>query len=651
MGGAYGHMDHPYDVSTVTNGSELLKLFNQVKTLVEKPGASSVKLDGTNVSFKLVDGHVGKEFAVDRGSFAAVDLEGITIDRIGEKWAPPEPGKREHGMRIAVPALLTILNEALPKLRPVLEKMGMWNDSTRFLNTEYVSGTTNVTEYDEKFLAIHNLSQFYERTSKSGKNKGAYRAGAPRPLDPESGKPVAASGREIMIDPTLLEKMVEILRPIAAKYEFQVYGDVPTERMEAQIEFDSVLSEPFSVLIAKGNPNVAGSQDKIITKTVGEWLKEVQNPGYSPIRMRNGKKLNALHGNLYLTILNKTAPLLDIIEDVDVKKAIHGAIMFHTTRMLGNQVLRGLTSPMGDLVNHEGVVVRDDKLSKRPFKITGDFMVKNRKGGFGTDTPSQTVGEGPTEETEEVVKRRIAVVPGAFKPPHMGHADMVQHYANEADEVIVLISKPLKAGRKLRDGTEITAEHSQQIWDLYKQNLGMQNVTIMPSPQASPISAVYDYIGKDGPLEPDTEVILGASTKPNKRGRPDWMRWKGAEKYAKEGVEILDPQEHAADPLQRSDGADFSATDMRELISDYLEEPTEDTQFALEEYVGSGNVQQLMDIITGGLKEMSSGSGGNSVGAPESVGKPRRRKLKTTNEGNYVIDAVMRLIMEKGIAQ
>ncbi len=58
MGGAYGHMDHPYDVSTVTNGSELLKLFNQVKTLVEKDKAASVKLDGTNVSFKLVDGPV-----------------------------------------------------------------------------------------------------------------------------------------------------------------------------------------------------------------------------------------------------------------------------------------------------------------------------------------------------------------------------------------------------------------------------------------------------------------------------------------------------------------------------------------------------------------------------------------------------------------
>ncbi len=261
MGGAYGHMDHPYDVSTVTNGSELLKLFNQVKTLVEKDKAASVKLDGTNVSFKLVDGPVGKEFAVDRGSYAPIDIEGITIDRIGERWPPPEPGKKEHGMRPAVATLLTILNEALPKLQPVLEKMGMWNDPTRFLNTEYVSGTTNVTEYDEKFLAIHNLSQFYEATSKGGRHKGSYRPGAPRPSDPKTGKPIKASGREIIIDPSLIDKMVEILRPVAAKYDYQVYGAVPTARLEgADIDFNSILSEPFSVLIANGNADVAGSE-------------------------------------------------------------------------------------------------------------------------------------------------------------------------------------------------------------------------------------------------------------------------------------------------------------------------------------------------------------------------------------------------------
>ena len=35
--------------------------------------------------------------------------------------------------------------------------------------------------------------------------------------------------------------------------------------------------------------------------------------------------------------------------DADAEAAIYGAIMMHATRMLGNDVLRGLTSPMGDV--------------------------------------------------------------------------------------------------------------------------------------------------------------------------------------------------------------------------------------------------------------------------------------------------------------
>ena len=44
--------------------------------------------------------------------------------------------------------------------------------------------------------------------------------------------------------------------------------------------------------------------------------------------------------------------------------------------MLGNEVLRGLTSPMGDVMSHEGIVLRHDKLfGPKPVKITGEFIL------------------------------------------------------------------------------------------------------------------------------------------------------------------------------------------------------------------------------------------------------------------------------------
>ena len=76
----------------------------------------------------------------------------------------------------------------------------------------------------------------------------------------------------------------------------------------------------------------------------------------------------------------------------------------------------------------------------------------------------------------------MALVPGAFKPPHNGHLGMVEEYAQEADEVVVLISAPFKSGRKLANGREITAEDSKRIWELL--TAGLPNVVVRVSQHA-----------------------------------------------------------------------------------------------------------------------------------------------------------------------
>ena len=76
-----------------------------------------------------------------------------------------------------------------------------------------------------------------------------------------------------------------------------------------------------------------------------------------------------------------------MVEDEDAEAAIHGAVFMHATRVLGNAVLRGLTSDMGDVMNHEGVVLRDEKLfGPNPVKITGDFIVGGMSSAFQDDT-------------------------------------------------------------------------------------------------------------------------------------------------------------------------------------------------------------------------------------------------------------------------
>ena len=460
MGGAAGHMSHPFDLNSVDTGNDLLDFFEKAKKFVEKQDAGAVKIDGVNVSFKVVEHNGVHQFAVDRGSMKEIDISGITMDRVDDRF--PEG----HGMRPAIKTLLLILNKSLSNIKEELEGLGMWNDPSLFLNTEYVAGTTNVTQYDENFLAIHGLNQFYERTAKSGASKGNLRPGASRP------EGLKAPSTEVPYDPKIMAKLIKKLNVIGNDHGFQVYGSVPTQRLEdADIDFSSTLSQPFTVQI---------SDDREITKPLKDWLSEATNPRYKTVKLKNGKKTHPLHKELYKAILSGSPAIVDLIEDTDAEAAIYGAIFMHATRMLGNDILRGLTSPMGDVMNHEGVVLRDEKLfGPNPVKITGEFILGGMGSAFQDDTSLNEDEEDfvgykykPVKEVEIEIEdenddpvvdadytgETIAFVPGAFKPPHMGHLKMVEQYAkrSDVDRVIILISSPKKKNKAHYQSSPIT---------------------------------------------------------------------------------------------------------------------------------------------------------------------------------------------------
>jgi len=648
MGGAAGHMNHPFDLGWVNTGSDLLDFFNRAKTYIEKEGAASVKIDGVNVSFKVVEDGAVHQFAVDRGSMQEIDISGITIDRVDQRF--PEG----HGMRPAIKTLLTILNEALPSIKTELQALGMWDNPSMFLNTEYVEGTTNVTDYDENFLAIHGLNQFYEKTAKSGASKGNVRPGAERP------EGVKTPSKEIPYDDKVMASLIKKLNKVSENYGFKVYGSVPASKM-ADVDYDPILSEPFTVRM---------SDDREITKSLGEWLSEAKNPRYNSIKLHTGKSIHPLHKELYKTILNGSVPVDKLVDEKDLSAAIYGAVFMHATRMLGNVVLRALTSPMGDVMNHEGVVLRDEKLfGPNPVKITGEFILGGMGSAFQTaaaldENEEDFIGyefkpvkkKSVTEEDEEndpvidsSFPKTIAVVPGAFKPPHKGHLAMVREYSDMADEVIVLISKPLKKGRSLPNGREITAEDSLKIWELLASEL--PNVTIEISDHASPINAAYEYVGNDGPLQSETKVILGASMKGD-----DWKRWSGAEKYVKDGVELLSPKETAVLPATRNDGTPFSATDMRSLLGAAENDPAALKE--LEEFIGEGKVLDLLSLLeieAATIDELSTGAavGGYAVPLGSGSDRPKKKKRKPTTimkqENLAIANEVLRLLKERGI--
>tara|TARA_B100001094_G_scaffold227665_1_gene222197 strand:+ start:3676 stop:5754 length:2079 start_codon:yes stop_codon:yes gene_type:complete len=345
----------------------------------------------------------------------------------------------------------------------------------------------------------------------------------------------------------------------------------------------------------------------------------------------------------------------------------------------------------GDLVasNPEGYVAVDHKGNGIKFVDRLEFSRAN----FAVDKGAKFTGQLSEEEDEFDIDnedddpvvdadypKTIAVVPGAFKPPHKGHLDMVRKYAAGADEVVVIISKPTKQGRYLPDGTEITSEDSLKIWQTLAA--GLSNVRIEASKEhASPVTAAYDFVGDKGPLNTGDKVILGASTKDD-----DWKRWLSAAQYVKDGVELLNPEETAVPPSQHSGeymkllameaekGSDlynnmpsvkkgrepgqFHASDLRFVLVEATKSDV--ARKMLEDFVGEENVDAVLSALGLGSVEENSAVGTGAVGgfsAPLEYGSDDDHiSIRETNKANKYIDLslieeVMKLFIERGIKQ
>ena len=206
----------------------------------------------------------------------------------------------------------------------------------------------------------------------------------------------------------------------------------------------------------------------------------------------------------------------------------------------------------------------------------------------------------------------VAVIGGAFKPPHLGHVAMVDHYSSLADVVKIYISDP-KSERSQRfcGNVCLTAEMSAILWRLL---LGDRpNVTVEVSPSPSPITIAYDSVMPGTPFKPGTTVYLGASVKGG-----DIKRFSGAVKKASPDINVADPATYASPAsklpdeylakLENSryldhmpsikkglDPQDYSASDLRFLL--YMAVKDQVARDLAGYFVGSKNVNQYMSAI------------------------------------------------------
>ena len=251
-------------------------------------------------------------------------------------------------------------------------------------------------------------------------------------------------------------------------------------------------------------------------------------------------------------------------------------------------------------------------IGERVYKLTGNFAPMN-----------QILGSARYKEEEKMNNKKIAIIPGGFKPPHKGHMEMVKHYSDMADQVVVLIS-PLS--RKTPNGQEITAEQSKQLFNLYNEAMNLKNVVYHITENNSPVQEAYDMLEN---MPAGISVCFGVSKKGNDQERFAAHR---LQKVAPAGVVV---EEDFYSPQSEA----ISATKLRNL----LENDGDITSF-IPSGVAISEVKQILGkgqspSSESSLVELS--TSGAVAGYAGPVGTQKKNKKFPTNyremQENYFI--------------
>tara|TARA_Y100001970_G_C14237355_1_gene862645 strand:+ start:48 stop:2282 length:2235 start_codon:yes stop_codon:yes gene_type:complete len=744
MGGVAGHMAHLSEDLDLT--------FNEIVSILTKVASGEIKnatekVDGQNLFLSwTVDANGEVRIAPEGEARTArnrgdIIKGGMTTDEYISKW-------KGHPAENAFTNGFKAVSAALRKLSPeTLEDI--FSNGQRYVNMEIMyPKNPNIILYSAPNIVLHGLQYFGDDETSDSRMlaKEKFRSlvkaidGAVQEVGGENwniyGPKIVALKK--LADGSALEEVTSKIQsfasPVGMDAKLKDYvGSVVKEYTE-QVDLPNNVAE--QVLMLMLDPEEAKSRGITVVKAKKGLPKELQTVVSKLGSKTNSRKyISSVLRPLEIAISDFAIEVLRGVKSFFVDDHDKEVQRMRAELQQSIVYLKDLQSSgdekMGELVDKqlaklgkienlasslEGVVFEYPPGSDRIYKLTGAFAMANqiigraRRSGMTEDLEDPEIELDFEQEPEvnlDIIDaaeadpqpagagtKPIALVPGAFKPPHQGHLKMVEQYANEASEVVVLISKPTKAGRKLPNGKEITAADSIRMWQVLAAHL--PNVEIKISDHASPITATYEYIGKNGPLESGTEVILGVCTKGG-----DVERFREAANYVKEGVRLrpleicaVDPVQHGPDymellensPLKeempsvvkKKDPKAFHASDMRYLLG--KAEKHEEALKLLEDFAGSPeNVMEFLSIlgIDTGLNEPTAepaqpaleensmgggsiaGGGGVPLGSTSGEDKPGKRdKKKKKKKHKYfenidlsLVDEVLELLIERGLAK
>lgn len=674
MGGLAGHMSHLYDNPSLT--------FSQMKDIFVKAATGELvgteKTDGQNLflSYSVKDG-VAKA-ARNKGN---IKDGGMNARELAAKFA-------DRGN------LTTAFVEAFRAWEDVVSSMPYEDqidifgpDANIYYNAEIQDPrNANVINYDTKNLVIHRVghSKFDKMTGKVmdvDVSDNWQKLNDKLTKGISDGEDYSVLGNALvnlkaLDDGSIVEDAIKDLEAAIDSVglsDNDTVGEFVVARLETMLDGMGFSPETEKEIIRR----IVGTEGATLQTVYNTIPKE--QPEYEELRdmakevvsdksiiMKAVRPLEEIVHDFGVEVLRafQSAFILDQGKEVDrLKKEVGDAIkaIEASGNMEAMEILKKQMQKLKTLDNvstaAEGFVFEYDG---QTYKFTGNFAPINQILGLFKYGRGNVPAIAPLKEEEEELPETVAVLPGGFKPPHVGHLMSARHFLDHVgvDRVVVLVSPK---SRSSTDGSvEITADQSVEIWRYLTG--GDPDIEIRIASSGSPVKDTYDFIET---LDPGTILYLGKSEKDETDTRFD-----RAQEYADEkntGVIV----NSVLTPTIEDPGGALSATRLRDAVA----EDNQDVFFAAmplgltpsdldaiwnivrgksDSFLGMEEVLSMLDETEKELDEISVAAGSvgghsgafkrdnklvNSESMPRffAAGSPKRDDKNKRNE-NYMID-------------
>jgi hypothetical protein len=651
MGGLAGHMSHLYDNPSLT--------FSQMKDIFTKAAQGELvgaeKTDGQNLflSYSVKDGQA--KAARNKGN---IKTGGLNARELADKFAD------RGNLTTTFVEAFDAWERAIANI-PMEDRIDIFGpDANVFYNAEIQDPrSANVINYDNKNLVVHREGHA-EFDKMTGNVKDVDVSDRWQRLNDYLEQSAVEDDDYRVIGKAMTKLQAlsddEILRNAIGRLESEInkvglsdnqnIGDYLVARLDDIVNSKIKLPDETQKELIKRLVGAKGATLNTVLKTLPKDATEQREA------VRNiAKDKSILKQAIY--------PIEDIVHDfsVEILKTLQSAFVIdqgaEVERLRGEvaaaikgiegsgipeamQILQKQMQKLKSIDNvstaAEGFVFDYDG---RTYKFTGNFAPINQLLGLFKFGRGKIPPLAQMNEVDEEGGMKIAVVPGGYKPPHLGHLMGVTHFVDElgVDKVLVLISPK---SRTSSDGTiEIDAEQSKKIWEIFTKNLPQVEVQIASA--ASPVKATYDYMNT---MNPGDTLFLGSGTKDEED-----TRFKRAQDWSDKnnlGVTV----KHVLTPMNTMG---ISATVLRNAIAEGNQElffkampndlSPKDLQAIwdtvstkTESFLGMQEFHSMLDET---LEEMSSIAGGAVVGFAKGK-RPKDGDEKLVNEDEEIEESL-----------